>query len=96
MTIPEDAITNEAGQVALKWRLNRPAKTLKIDGTDRFYVFAYAHNVPMIWAEPQDVEKILSIREKTCNCNNGTYQQAVVPANLIDVNLHKCGDRNCP
>lgn len=93
--IPEGAIKNEAGQVALKWILNRPARTLKIDGTNRFYVFAYAQNVPMIWAEPQDVERILAVQEKTCNCNNGTYRQAVVLANEIDVNLHKCGNRHC-
>jgi hypothetical protein len=96
MTIPEGAITNDAGQVALKWILNRPAKTLKIDGTQRYYVPTYQQNVAMYWVEEQDVEKILSIREKTCNCNNGTYQQAIVLANLIDYNLHKCGDRNCP
>lgn len=95
MTIPDDAIRNDAGQIAMKWILNRPARTLKIDGTDRFYVFVYKQNVPMIWVEPQDVERILAVREKTCNCNNGTYQQAVVYANLIDSNLHKCGDRNC-
>lgn len=95
MTIPNGAITNEAGQVALKWILNRPARTIQMQGTERFYVFAYAHHVPMIWAEPQDVPALLGIREKTCNCNNGTYQNAVVLANQIDVNLHKCGNRTC-
>lgn len=94
--LPDGVITNEAGQVALKWNLNRPAQTLRIDGTDRYYVFTYAHHVAMIWADPADAEKILAIRMKTCNCNNGTYNFAVVPANQIDVNLHKCGDRNCP
>lgn len=93
--IPENALTNEAGQVALKWVLNRPAKPIQMQGTSRYYVFAYAHHVPMIWVEPQDVEVILGIREKSCNCNNGTYQQAIVLANEIDVNLHKCGNRHC-
>lgn len=93
--IPENAITNDAGQVALKWQLNRPAKPIQMQGTNRYYVFAYAHHVPMIWADPQDVAVILAIREKTCNCNNGTYQQAIVLANQIDVNLHKCGNRHC-
>ena len=81
MTIPDDAIRNEAGQVAMKWILNRPARTLKIDGTDRFYTFAYAHNVPMIWVEPQDVERILAVRDANCNCGGRPLQQAVIFAN---------------
>lgn len=94
--IPEGALRNDAGQYALKWALNRPAKTVVIDGTKRYYAPIYKYNVAMIWVEPEDVEKILAIREKTCNCNNGTYNQAYVFANQIDINLHKCGDRNCP
>lgn len=93
--IPENAIRNDAGQVALKWVLNRPARTIKIDGTGRYYVPVYKYNVPMIWVEEQDVEKILAVKEKTCNCANGTYQNAFVLANEIDVNLHKCGNRHC-
>lgn len=93
--IPEDALRNSAGQVAMKWILQRPAKTVKIDGTPRYYVPVYQQNVPMIWVDEQDVEKILAIREKTCNCNNGTFNQAYVLANQIDVNLHTCGQRHC-
>lgn len=95
MSLPEGAITNEAGQVAMKWNLPRPAQTLKIDGTDRYYVFTYAHNVAMIWADPQDVGRLMSIEMKRCNCNGGTYNKAVVLANQIDVNLHRCGNRTC-
>lgn len=93
--IPEDALRNGAGQVALKWILNRPAKPVQIQGTNRYYVPAYQQNVPMIWVNEEDVEKVLSIREKTCNCNNGTWNQAYILANQIDVNLHTCGQRHC-
>lgn len=93
--IPEGAFTNGAGQVAVKWILNRPAKTVKIDGTDRYYAPTYQQNVAMYWIDEQDLNKILSIKEKTCNCNNGTYNFAFVLANQIDINLHKCGQRHC-
>lgn len=93
--IPETAIRNAAGQIAIKWILNRPAKTIQIQGTNKFYVPAYAHNVPMMWVDAQDAESILGIKEKSCNCNNGTYVNAYVLANPIDVNLHRCGNRHC-
>ena len=93
--IPDTALRNDAGQIALKWVLNRPAKTIQLQGTKKFYVPRYEHNVAMIWVDEQDVEKILTVREKTCNCNNGTFQQAFALANEIDVSLHKCGNRHC-
>ena len=93
--IPADALRSEAGQVAIKWIVNRPAKTIQIAGTTRYYVPVYKHNVPMFWVDEQDAEKILSIKEKSCNCNNGTYVHAFVLANQIDVNLHRCGQRHC-
>ncbi len=95
MSIPDNALRNDTGQIALKWVLNRPAKTIQLQGTKKFYVPKYEHNVAMIWVDEQDVEKILAVREKTCNCNNGTFQQAYGLANSIDINLHKCGNRHC-
>lgn len=95
MSLPDGAITNEAGQVALKWNLSRPAQTLQMDGTKKYYVFTYAYNVAMIWADPEDVPRLMNIEMKHCNCNNGTYKKAVVLANQIDVNLHRCGNRTC-
>lgn len=93
--IPDGAITNSAGQIAVKWILNRPAKVVKIDGTDRYYTPTYKQNVAMYWVNEEDLNRILSVREKTCNCNNGTWQNAFVLANQIDYNLHLCGQRHC-
>lgn len=95
MTIPNTAIRNESGQVALKWTLNRVPKTIKIDGTDRYYVAVSKLNVHIYWVNEDDVERLLAYREKTCNCNNGTYVNALVYANEIDKNLHLCGNRHC-
>ena len=86
-------MTNEKGQVLLKWVLPRPPKPVKIEGTNRVYIFGYNFNVCAAWVEPQDVERMLLVREKICNCANGTYKNAFVPANLLDRNLFVYGNR---
>lgn len=91
----EEALRNEAGQIAIKWVLNRPAKTIQIGGTDRYYVPRYEHNVAMYWVNEEDAPAILAKQEKHCNCANGIYKNAYVLANQIDVNLHTCGNRHC-
>lgn len=94
--IPENAFLNGAGQIGVKWMPNRPARTVQISGTDRYYVAEYKYNVPFYWIDEQDLEKVLAVKEKTCNCNNGTYINAFQLINQIDFNLYTCGDRNCP
>lgn len=86
-------IYNANGQVAIKWVLKRPAKTVKIDGAERVYVFVPRTNVWMAWVEPEDVERMLSYKEKTCNCANGRYKQAFDYANELDVCLWETGNR---
>lgn len=82
------------GRIALKWVLPRPAQTTKIDGTDRYYTFAPPRfNVWMEWVLPEDVDRLLAFKAKTCNCNNGTFRNAFEYANLLDVNLWENGDR---
>ena len=91
--VMDEAITNEKGQVLLKWTLPRPPKPTKIEGTNRIYIFSYNFNVCACWVEPQDVERMLLVREKVCNCNNGTYKNAFAYANLLDHNLWVYGRR---
>lgn len=87
-------IVRNDGRVALKWTINPNGKTVKIDGTDRFYVFQPKSHVVMEWILPEDVARLLAVREKTCNCNNGTYKNAFDYANLLDVNLWMFNDRH--
>lgn len=87
-------ITNSEGKVAMKWVLNRPSKPVKIDGEDVTYIFTPRHHVWMAWIAPEHVDRLLVFKEKTCNCNNGTYKNAFMLANRIDVNLHLYGDRH--
>ena len=87
-------ITNSAGDVALQWALSRPAKPVKIDGTETVYVFTPRHNVWMAWVKPEHVDRLLAFKEKTCNCNSGTYKNAFKLATRINVNLWEYGDRH--
>jgi hypothetical protein len=87
-------IRNSDGKIAIKWVLNRPAKTVQIGGTKTYYVFTPRFNVWMDWISPEHVAGLLAAKEKTCNCNNGTYQLAFQYANLIDVNVYMTGDRH--
>jgi hypothetical protein len=91
--IPETAIRNAQGQVALKWVLPRPPKIVKIDGTDRVYTFSYNQHVCGAWVNEEDVPRLLAVREKTCNCNSGIYKQAFEYQHLLDNNLWVYGNR---
>lgn len=82
------------GKIAIKWVLNPNGKTVRMDGTDRYYVFTPKFHVAMEWVSQEDVEKLLLIKDKVCNCNNGTYKNAFQYANLLDVNLWMTGDRH--
>lgn len=84
---------NSDGWVLMKWTLNRPPKLVKIDGTDRVYTFSYNFHVCAAWIHPEDVNRMLAVREKTCNCNNGNFRQAFEVANEIDHNLWVFGNR---
>jgi hypothetical protein len=86
-------IKNTSGQIALKWTINTNGKTVKMGNTGKYYVFSPKFNVVMSWVDPFDVPALLSKKEKTCNCNNGTYKQAFEYAHLLDVNLWMTGDR---
>jgi hypothetical protein len=88
-----DRLTNEAGMVLMKWTLPRPPKLVTIDGTDRVYTFTYRLHVCASFIDPQDVDRLLTVKEKICNCNSGTYKIAFALANLLDYNLFVFGNR---
>jgi hypothetical protein len=41
----------------------------------------------MEWISPEYVDRLLAVRQKTCNCAGGTFKQAFELANYIDVNV---------
>jgi len=87
-------IKNTSGQIALKWTINPNGKTVRMGETNRFYVFQPKFHVVMAWVDLSDAPALLTKKEKTCNCNNGTFKQAFEYANLLDVNLWMTGDRH--
>ena len=86
-------VVNDSGQVALKYTISENGKTVKIDGTPRFYVFTSKLHIPMAWVNKEDAPRLLANKQKTCNCANGVYKNAFVYANILDVNLFMNGDR---
>lgn len=87
-------IRNQSGQIAIKWTINPNGKTVQINGSKEYIVFQPKFHVVMAWVEPSHVPALLTVKEKTCNCNNGTYKLAFNYANLLDVNLWMTGTRH--
>lgn len=87
-------VKNSQGQIAIKWVINPNGKTVRIGDTQQYYVFQPKYHVVMAWINEEHVPALLTKKEKTCNCNNGTFKNAFVYANLIDVNLWMYGDRH--
>jgi len=87
-------VVNNSNQVALKWVINPNGKTVRIGDTQKYYVFQPKLHIVMAWVDASDVDRLLAVHEKTCNCNNGTKKQAFQLANLLDVNLWEFGDRH--
>lgn len=87
-------IQRNDGTIAIKWVINPNGKTVQIDGTSQYYVFTPKNHVVLCWVLPQHVNRLLSVRQKTCNCNGGTFKQAFEYANMIDVNVWTYNNRD--
>lgn len=87
-------IQRDDGRIAIKWVINSNGKTVQIDGTKIFYVFRPQNHVVMDWVDPEHVDRLLAVRQKTCNCANGTFKQAFEYANIIDVNVFMYNNRH--
>ena len=86
-------VQRSSGEIALQWTINTNGKTVRIDGTDIYYVFVPKMNVAIAWVQPEHVPQLLAHREKTCNCSGGTFRNAFSYASLINVNLWSFGVR---
>jgi len=100
MTIPDTAIKDPNGNVFMKWALDHrnldPMQknvVNKLTGSTSADKFNYNWNIAGGWVTPQEAEKLLAVKLKICNCNNGTYRQAFVFGSLLDKNLWTSGNR---
>lgn len=76
-------ITNDAGQVALKYY--QPAQVISADTpSKKDYVFVVRASIAMAWVEAGDVANLLA-RKAGCNCGGGQKRQAYTYANETDV-----------
>lgn len=80
------------GKVALQHRTTNPV-SVEVEGTGRVYSFVAQNNVSLAWVEEQDVERLLLVRTKACNCGNGSSAQKFILASQLNVCLWETGTR---
>lgn len=73
-------VTNDAGQVAMKYF--QPHRKYVLLGNEHEYVFTVRANISLTWVEPEDVQRILNIRRSCCG---GKRNQQFFLANESDV-----------
>lgn len=100
MTIPETALTDQNGNVFMKWALThrnldpmQKNHVATITHSDAVNKFTYQWNIAGAWVTPAEAETLLTVKLKICNCNNGVYRQAFTFGSLLDKNLFTSGNR---
>lgn len=84
-------VVSELGHVAVQYIITENPKRVIIEESGHDYFFTSQNHVNMAWVHPEDLPKLLSAQEKSCNCNNGTYKNAFVLASLANVNIYHTG-----
>lgn len=85
-------VVREDGMVAMHYVITQNSKRVILKGNGHDYFFSSQHHVNLAWVYPEDVPTLLSIREKSCKCNNGTMKQAFQLATLVNVNIYHTGN----
>jgi hypothetical protein len=81
------AVTNDAGQIAIRYYQTIP-KVVTVNKHD--YVFVSKHNVSLSWVAEDDVFALLNMTGGCCgNKTKGIFKLA----SLTNVNLWRTGDR---
>ena len=78
------------GRVAVQHRTTNPT-SVKVEQSGEMYTFVPRNNVSLSWVKEEDLEKVLSIKTKTCECNGGTLAPKFFVASEINVNIHEKG-----
>ncbi len=86
-------ILDDSGKVAIQYVISENGKRVIFEETGHDYTFAPQHHVCLAFVSPEDVSRLLGIREKSCNCNNGTYKNAFQYATLTNVNIWYTGNQ---
>lgn len=65
MDIPETAVFNDQGQVAMKYRKQRPI-TVNCKNPAYSYIFTVRANIPMAWIDPVHVPCMSTVKYGCC------------------------------
>lgn len=90
----EEQVTNN-DLVLMKWVVRRTPQPVKIDGTNRTYIFSYNQGLCASWVNKEDVNKLLATRVKSCNCGEGgTWVNGFALCSRVDANLFLYNSRD--
>jgi hypothetical protein len=78
------------GKIAIQHTTTNPI-SIQVEGTDIVYSFVPKNNVSLAWVDEQYAPKILSIKTKSCDCNNGATKPKFFVASDININIHETG-----
>lgn len=78
------------GKIAVQHHNTNPI-TIQVEGTDKTYSFTPKNNVSLGWVDEQYLPRVLNIKVKSCNCENGAMKPRFFVASDINVSLHETG-----
>lgn len=78
------------GKVAVQHVTSNPI-TIQVEGTDKTYSFSPRHNVSLGWVDEMYLPRVLSIKTKSCDCNNGATKPRFFVASDINTSLWETG-----
>lgn len=78
------------GKVALQqWSANNIPKKVEVDKV--LYEPTLRNNVILVWVNEEQLQTILDIKVKSCNCNNGATKPLFFIASDVNVAIHENG-----
>lgn len=80
--IPDTAIRNGQGQVAMKHLKLAP---VRVKCSDYTYIFVIQANIPMAWISPEHVPCVQKLRMRCCGDSRRGKKSAVIFAHEADV-----------
>lgn len=86
-------VVDQNGLVAVQYIITENPKRVIFESTGHDYFFAPQNHVNLAWVHPEDVSSLLSITEKSCNCNSAAMKNAFITASLANVNIYFTGSQ---
>ena len=78
------------GKIAVQHFNSNPI-TIQVEGTNITYSWTPKNNVSLGWVDEQYLPRVLDIKTKACNCDNGRMKPRFFVASDINVSIHETG-----